>query len=201
MLFFDMVRNLAMLSVVLYHAAGAYSTVAPYWPVHDGSSVIADGIRELFDVFMMPVFFFLAGYFALPSLYKQGTRRFLTGKFRRLGVSWLLALFVIIPMTLHFTRMKANPDLVHQPFWQYWMTYLSDFAFLVPFAAPHLLHRLRHFPRREKQNAWTLLRCIPNQGAWIEEVYLEGFPLGSNYGFSRLFRRHPHDPRYVVDNR
>ncbi|MGD0918555.1 MAG: acyltransferase family protein [Thermodesulfobacteriota bacterium] len=128
MFFFDMVRNLAMLSVVLFHAAGAYSTVTPYWPVHDGSSVIADGIRELFEVFMMPIFFFLAGYFALPSLYKQGTRRFLIGKFRRLGVPWLLALFVIIPMTLYFTRVKANPNLVHQSFWQYWMTYLSDFG-------------------------------------------------------------------------
>jgi len=123
-----MVRNLAMLSVVLYHAAGAYSTVTPYWPVHDGSSVIADGIRELFEVFMMPVFFFLAGYFTLPSLNRQGTLRFLTGKFRRLGVPWLLALFVIIPMTLHFTRVKANPNLVHQPFWQYWLTYLADFG-------------------------------------------------------------------------
>jgi peptidoglycan/LPS O-acetylase OafA/YrhL len=128
MFFFDMVRNLAMLSVVLYHAAGAYSTVTPYWPVHDGSSVIADGIRELFEVFMMPVFFFLAGYFTLPSLNRQGTLRFLTGKFRRLGVPWLLALFVIIPMTLHFTRVKANPNLVHQPFWQYWLTYLADFG-------------------------------------------------------------------------
>jgi glucan biosynthesis protein C len=128
MFFFDMVRNLAMLSVVLFHAAGAYSTVTPYWPVHDGSSIIADGIRELFEVFMMPVFFFLAGYFALPSLYKQGTRRFLAGKFRHLGVPWLLALFVIIPMSLYFTRVKANPDLVHQPFWQYWMTYLADFS-------------------------------------------------------------------------
>lgn len=29
MFFFDMVRNLAMLSVVLFHAAGAYSTVTP----------------------------------------------------------------------------------------------------------------------------------------------------------------------------
>jgi peptidoglycan/LPS O-acetylase OafA/YrhL len=117
-----------MLSVVLYHAAGAYSTVAPYWPVHDGFSVIADGIRELFDVFMMPVFFFLAGYFTLPSLYRQKPLRFLIGKFRRLGVPWWLALFVIIPMTLHFTRVKANPDLVHQPFWQYWTTYLADFG-------------------------------------------------------------------------
>jgi glucan biosynthesis protein C len=128
LLFFDIVRNLAMLSVVLFHAAGAYSTVTPYWPVHDGSSVIADGIRELFEVFMMPVFFFLAGYFTLPSLNRQGILRFLTGKFKRLGVPWLLALFVIIPMTLHFTRVQANPNLVHQLFWQYWLIYLANFG-------------------------------------------------------------------------
>jgi peptidoglycan/LPS O-acetylase OafA/YrhL len=30
LLFFDMVRNLAMLSVVLFHAVAAYSTVTPH---------------------------------------------------------------------------------------------------------------------------------------------------------------------------
>jgi fucose 4-O-acetylase-like acetyltransferase len=29
---------------------------------------MADIIRELFDVFMMPVVFFISGYFALPSI-------------------------------------------------------------------------------------------------------------------------------------
>ncbi len=130
LLFFDTVRNLAMLSVVFYHAVAAYSTVTPHWSVHDGSSVIADGIRELFDVFMMPAFFFLAGYFALPSLYRQGVWNFLTGKFKRIGVPWLLAIFIIIPISIYFTGMKYNPNLARQSFWQYWLTYLSDFGTL-----------------------------------------------------------------------
>jgi glucan biosynthesis protein C len=129
-LFFDTVRNMAMLSVVLYHAVAAYSTVTPHWSVHDGSSIVADGIRDLFDVFMMPAFFFLAGYFSLPSLSRQGVWKFLTGKFKRIGVPWLLAIFIIIPITIYFTRVKANPDLVRQSFWHYWMTYLSDFGTL-----------------------------------------------------------------------
>ena len=98
LLFFDMVRNLAMLSVVLYHAVAAYSTITPHWSVHDGSSMTADMIRQLFDVFMMPVFFFVAGYFALPSLMKQGTWKFLKGKLRRLGVPWVLAILIIVPL-------------------------------------------------------------------------------------------------------
>jgi glucan biosynthesis protein C len=129
-LFFDTVRNLAMLSVVFYHAVAAYSTVTPHWSVHDGSSAIADMVREFFDVFMMPAFFFLAGYFTLPSLYRQGVWKFLTGKFKRIGVPWLLAIFVIIPMSIYFTQVKYNPDLVRQSFWHYWMTYLSDFGTL-----------------------------------------------------------------------
>jgi glucan biosynthesis protein C len=129
-LFFDSVRNLAMLSVVLYHAVAAYSTVTPHWSVHDGSSAIADMVREFFDVFMMPAFFFLAGYFTLPSLYRQGVWKFLTGKFKRIGVPWLLAIFIIIPISIYFTRAKYNPNLARQSFWQYWMTYLSDFGTL-----------------------------------------------------------------------
>jgi peptidoglycan/LPS O-acetylase OafA/YrhL len=129
-IFFDTVRNIAMLSVVFYHAVAAYSTVTPHWSVHDGSSIIADGIRELFDVFMMPAFFFLAGYFTLSSLYRQGVWKFLVGKFKRIGVPWLLAIFIIIPMSIYFTRVKYNTDLVHQSFWHSWMTYLSDFGTL-----------------------------------------------------------------------
>jgi peptidoglycan/LPS O-acetylase OafA/YrhL len=129
-LFFDTVRSLAMLSVVFYHAVAAYSTVTPHWSVHDGSSAIADMVREFFDVYMMPAFFFLAGYFTLPSLSRQGVWKFLMGKFKRIGVPWLLAVFIIIPMSLYFTRVKYDPDLVHQSFWQYWMTYLFDFGTL-----------------------------------------------------------------------
>lgn len=129
-LFFDTVRNLAMLSVVFYHAVAAYSTVTPHWSVHDGSSAIADMIRELFDVYMMPAFFFLAGYFTLPSLYRQGVWKFLTGKFKRIGVPWVLAIFIIIPISIYFTRVKYNPNFARPSFWHYWMTYLSDFGAL-----------------------------------------------------------------------
>jgi peptidoglycan/LPS O-acetylase OafA/YrhL len=45
----DFVRISALLGVVIYHSAAAYSTNTPYWSVHDGSSVFATGIRELVD--------------------------------------------------------------------------------------------------------------------------------------------------------
>ena len=68
----DNLRYLMVVSVLIYHSIGAYATIAPHWIVHDTGSLMADMIRELFDVFMMPVLFFIAGYFALDSLRKKG---------------------------------------------------------------------------------------------------------------------------------
>jgi glucan biosynthesis protein C len=64
----DFVRVAALLGVVIYHSAAAYSTNTPYWSVHDATSVFATGTRELVDVFIMPIFFFPAGYFTIYSL-------------------------------------------------------------------------------------------------------------------------------------
>jgi len=127
LLFFDAVRNLAMLTVVFYHAVAAYSTLTPHWSVHDGSSMMADTVRRLFDVFMMPVFFFVGGYFALPSLMRQGPWKFLKGKLGRLGVPWLLAILIIAPIILrHNIQRKAAVAHSAPPFWQYWIAYIKS---------------------------------------------------------------------------
>lgn len=104
----DFVRVAALLGVVIYHSAAAYSTNTPYWSVHDGSSVIATGIRELVDVFIMPIFFFLAGYFTLSSLRKRGYRSFFKSKFWELGYIWLLVVIVILPILWWAIVIKSS---------------------------------------------------------------------------------------------
>jgi glucans biosynthesis protein C len=73
----------------------------------------------------MPVFFFVAGYFAPPSLRRQGAWGFLKGKLRRLGVPWLVAILVIVPLTRYAALMKAGSTVVRQPFLHYWVGYLK----------------------------------------------------------------------------
>lgn len=92
------------------------------WPVHDASSITADIIRELLDVFMMPVLFFIAGYFALPSLKKNGMREFLNDKIKRLLIPWILAVLVFFPIILY-----GQTDQSIRPFWNYWLWYLGSF--------------------------------------------------------------------------
>lgn len=120
--FLDNIRYLMIVLVVVYHSAAAYSTVAPWWGVHDGSFSIADIIRELFDVFMMPVVFFISGYFALPSLEKQGVKEFIKDKGKRLLIPWAFGVFVVTPLIFY-----DRPDQLVKPFWNYWLNWIGSF--------------------------------------------------------------------------
>jgi glucan biosynthesis protein C len=120
--FMDNLRYLMVVLVVVYHAVAAYAIVAPHWIIHDTNTLAADIIRELFDVFVMPVLFFAAGYFALPSLEKKGVWEFLKDKGKRLLVPWALAVLIVAPLALYDQPVKPV-----RPFWNYWLWYLGQF--------------------------------------------------------------------------
>jgi len=121
--FMDNIRYLMVLLVVVHHSVAAYAIVAPHWPIHDTNILAADIIRELFDVFMMPVLFFVAGYFALRSLDKKGPGEFLKDKLKRLFVPWALAVLLVLPLAI-YDHQPVNPI---RPFWKYWLSCLSSF--------------------------------------------------------------------------
>jgi hypothetical protein len=99
LVFFDHLRALMVLLVLLFHAGASYGSMVAFWPYHDPNpSELIDHIMPLLDVFMMSILFFIAGYFALPSLQKRGGRRFLAAKFRRLGIPWLVVTFFLLPV-------------------------------------------------------------------------------------------------------
>ena len=112
--FLDHIRYLMVLLVVVYHSVAAYSTVAPHWAVHDTHFLAADIVRELLDVFMMPVLFFVAGYFALPVLEKRGAWGFLNDKVKRLLIPWALVVLVVTPLVFY-----DQPDQLVRPFRSY----------------------------------------------------------------------------------
>jgi glucan biosynthesis protein C len=94
---FDFLRVTAMLGVILYHSAAAYSFLSPYWAVQDTPNILGDGLREWLVVFIMPFFFFAAGFFVLPSLRNDSTLQFIWKKIKRLGVYWIFAVLIVIP--------------------------------------------------------------------------------------------------------
>lgn len=127
-IFFDNLRWLFVLFVILEHSSNAYRNVI-WWPVSDKeTSIIAGWIALFSDAFAMPLLFYIAGYFAIPTIERKGAWSFLKGKLKRLGIPWLVCILTIcpiLPLIYHFTR---NGLSLTMGYWDLWVILLKNAA-------------------------------------------------------------------------
>ncbi|NNK96312.1 MAG: acyltransferase family protein, partial [Desulfobacterales bacterium] len=127
-LFLDNLRYLMVMLVVVLHAATSYSNFVPWWSVKEvnESSVFFDVVLMLLSAFLMPVLYFIAGYFAIPSFRKNGRWFFLRRKVKRLGLPLLLMIPLVSPFfgyVYHYTRHEYSSFF---GFGGYWLDYMSS---------------------------------------------------------------------------
>jgi len=129
-------RGFAILMVLAFHSFIAYVSsqpasalpfdVPPYgWQVNP----IIDSARWLgFDLFcafqysyLMHLMFFLSGLFVWPSLVGKRPRAFLYGRFFRLGVPWVLGVYLLMPLAYYPVYRTTAADPGWSAFWSHWM--------------------------------------------------------------------------------
>jgi peptidoglycan/LPS O-acetylase OafA/YrhL len=120
LVFLDNLRYLLVLLVVVLHVSISYSNGLPWWYIVDSNkSPFFDLLIIVFDSFLMPGLFFMAGYFALSSLQRKKTAgAFIVAKLKRLGIPWFLSVFLLVPIMpyfYHYTR--AATPLSFGTFW------------------------------------------------------------------------------------
>ncbi len=94
----DKIRYLMVAGVVVLHAACAYASIIPWWCVRESEqSRFFDVLIFGLDIFLMPVLYFIAGFFAFSSLRKYGAGRFVAAKLKRLGGPLLLLGLFFVP--------------------------------------------------------------------------------------------------------
>src|SRR5210317_525698 len=97
----DNLRSVIIFLVVLYHIGGVYEAAGLwgwFWIVDDPDTMVWVGIMGImFDIFVMPTLFFVSGYLAPASLKSRSAGKFIAGKFKRLIIPWLIAVFTLIP--------------------------------------------------------------------------------------------------------
>ena len=128
LVFLDNLRFFLVLCVVLQHSSNAYSSLT-WWPVAENdSSIIAEWFRAVIDAFAMPLLFYIAGYFAIPTIQKGSINRFLKGKLKRLGIPWLVCILTIcpiLPLIYHYTR---NNLTLSTSYWELWIELMKRAA-------------------------------------------------------------------------
>ena len=99
--FLDNLRTFLIFLVIALHAGITYESSgwpAFFWIVDDPATNDLSGlVNMVLDIFIMPGMFFIAGYFAPLSLGSKTQKAFLWGKFRRIMVPWILAVFTLMP--------------------------------------------------------------------------------------------------------
>ncbi|MCC6287533.1 MAG: acyltransferase family protein, partial [Chitinophagaceae bacterium] len=98
----DALRAVAMLLGVLLHSAIAYKARAHTNWLHDSefSNWIFDFLYFILHSFRMPVFFFIAGFFARLLYYKIGEKQFIRHRWKRVGIPFIGAMIFILPISV-----------------------------------------------------------------------------------------------------
>lgn len=128
--FYDNLRWLFVLLVVVQHSAVAYCGIS-WWPVAEpGLSMTALWAVSFCDASTMPMLFYIAGVFALPVLRRKGFGAFAAAKLKRLGLPWLVCVAVVCPIIPFVFFYARDGMMVTQGYWQSWLaTNLSFFEF------------------------------------------------------------------------
>jgi len=117
----DYLRTALTLLVIAHHSAMAYTSWASFNPKAPllSTSPIVDPARwagfDIFinfnDVFFMSLMFFISGLFVYPVLRRQGPARFIQDRLLRLGVPFVGAVVVLIPLAYYASwQLAGRPE-------------------------------------------------------------------------------------------
>jgi fucose 4-O-acetylase-like acetyltransferase len=132
----DNLRSFVILLVVGFHSVLAYLgsnpasrppfDIPPYsWlgvPLIDDQRWFGfDLFCALQYVFLMPFMFFLSGLFVWPSLLRKGSWTFACDRAVRLGVPFVLGMFLLMPLAHYPVYRVTAGDPSWSAFWAHWM--------------------------------------------------------------------------------
>lgn len=114
----DRARTLVTLLVLLHHAAVNYT----WFGSGDKMRWLGFDLVVLFnDSFFMAFMFFISGLFVRDSLARKGSAHFLRDRAWRLGVPFLLSIFVLMPIAYYPTFLRYHlPGTTDFNFLHFW---------------------------------------------------------------------------------
>jgi hypothetical protein len=127
--YFDNIRFILAIFVVAWHAANAYIGIG--WPVQEtNTSSVVYGLKTFFDAITMPLFFYISGYFALPSIKKRGSVSFIKTKVRTIFIPWMIVLLLVVPFLEMIGRISTHSlNTGYFDLWKWQMTRMLGFDF------------------------------------------------------------------------
>jgi fucose 4-O-acetylase-like acetyltransferase len=123
--YMDYLRAFIIFIVIVLHSLLPF-VIGYDWIVNDQSKTYPFTLTcVIIDVFIMPIMFFIAGYFALPSI-KKGISKFIKGKIIRILIPFFIGLIFFAPIMSYIGLLHRNT--IEANYFEYWSsTYFKGF--------------------------------------------------------------------------
>lgn len=110
----DRARTFITVLVLVHHAVMPYT----YYGHTDKQSFVGlDGVVLFTDSFFMAAMFLLSGLFVWPSLQRKGAGWFLRDRWWRLGLPFIVAMLVLMPVSYYAVSLRLHPEIGFADFW------------------------------------------------------------------------------------
>jgi peptidoglycan/LPS O-acetylase OafA/YrhL len=153
-IFLDNIRSLMIFCVIIVHAASAYAPFMEWWHVRDSVSPGFGLLLFVLDIFQMPVLFFIAGYFAVPSLDRRGPGIFVVAKLKRLGIPLALIGIFLNPL-MPYIRYRSTTS-VPMGFFDYWVRQMKTVVSLRFEHAADMTEATKHLNDFIQHHLWFI---------------------------------------------
>ena len=110
----DRARTFITMLVLIHHSVMPYT----YYGETDKQSFVGlDGVVLFTDSFFMAAMFLLSGLFVWPSLQRKGASWFLRDRWWRLGLPFIVAMLVLMPVSYYAVSLRLHPEIGFVDFW------------------------------------------------------------------------------------
>lgn len=110
----DRARTFITMLVLIHHSVIAYT----HFGHTDTQSFLGFDCVVLFnDSFFMSAMFFLSGLFVWPSLQRKGINWFLTDRWWRLGLPFIVCAVILMPVAYYAVELRLHPETGFAAFW------------------------------------------------------------------------------------
>lgn len=181
--FLDNLKWFIIWLMVVFHGAMCYMAYAPeWWYVVDKSQPVFSATLFIcwVDIFIMPVMFFVSGYFGIMSLSRHNGQKFWQGKLRRIILPWLFGSAFIAPLIAYITLASRQSPMGFGEFYQtlFWGPFYqqANFWYLGALTALYLMLHIivRLFPALSQQS-------LPKHPSFLFFALLMGLTVISIY--------------------
>ncbi|WP_407399554.1 acyltransferase family protein [Anaerovibrio sp.] len=121
--FMDNLKMFTINLMIVFHLGLCYMAYSPeWWYVVDTEhcSLFLTGFVTWVDVFIMPMMFFISGYFGIRTLKKHGGSKWWNGRFKRIIVPWIVGVALFAAPVSYLTFFSRNAPVDFATFCRDW---------------------------------------------------------------------------------